>query len=60
MISIQNCKNFKGWLNISIGGILFDQTKSRAKAIKIAKSLCESREENAFSFNGFPMLKEDC
>jgi len=60
MISIENCKNFKGWLNISVGGILFDQVKNRAKAIKIAKSLCESRKENGFSFNGFLMSKEDC
>ena len=60
MISIENCKNFQGWLNISIGGILFDQVKSRAMAINIAKALCKSRKENAFSFNGFLMSKEDC
>ncbi len=57
MITIKNCKNFNGWLNIFVGGILFDQVKSRAKAIKIANKLCRSRKENGFSFNGFPMLK---
>jgi len=57
MIKIENNKNFKGWLNIFVGGFLFDQAKTQAKAIKIANDLCKTRGENGFSLHGFPMMK---
>jgi len=57
MIKIEKNKNFKGFLNIFVGGFLFDQVQSRAEALKIANKLCRERDEKAFSFLGFPMIK---
>ena len=56
MIKIEKNKNFKGWLNISVGGYLFDQVKSRANAIKIASDLAVQREEEGYIFLGSPKL----
>ena len=59
MIKIEKNENFKGFLNIFVGGFLFDQVKSRAEALKIAKKLAKSRKEDGFSFLGFPMLTKE-
>ena len=60
MIKIEKNENFRGWLNIFVSGFLFEQVKSRAEALKIAKKLARSRKEDGFSLLGFPMLtKED-
>jgi len=59
MIKIEKNENFKGWLNIFVGGFFFDQVKSRAEALKIAKKLAKSRKEDGFSFLGFPMLTKE-
>jgi hypothetical protein len=57
MIKIETNENFKGWLNIFVGGFLFDQAKNEAKAIRIANQLCKERGEKIFTLNGFPMTK---
>lgn len=56
MIKIEKNKNFKGWLNIFVGGYLFDQVKSRANAMKIASDLAVQREEKGYTFLGSPKL----
>ena len=55
MIKIEKNENFKEWLNISVGGFLFQQVRKRSEAIKIAKSLAKSRNEKGFFFEGFLM-----
>ena len=59
MIKIEKNENFKGYLNIFVGGFLVDQVKSRAEAIRMANKLCTSRKEKGFAFLGFPMMKGD-
>ena len=59
MIKIEKNENFKGFLNIFVGGFLFDQVQSRATALKIAKKLAKERKEDGFSFLGFPMLTKE-
>tara|TARA_R110000823_G_scaffold211337_1_gene341669 strand:- start:1036 stop:1278 length:243 start_codon:yes stop_codon:yes gene_type:complete len=56
MIKIEKNKNFKGHLNIFVGGFLFDQVKSRANAMKIASDLAVQREEKGYTFLGSPKL----
>jgi hypothetical protein len=56
MIKIEKNKNFKGNLNIFVGGFLFDQVKSRANAMKIASDLAVQREEKGYTFLGSPKL----
>ncbi len=56
MIKIEKNKNFKGYLNIFVGGFLFDQVKSRANAMKIASDLAVQREEEGYTFLGSPKL----
>jgi hypothetical protein len=57
MIKIEKNENFKGILNIFVCGCLFDQVKTRAKAIRIASDLAIQRKESGFSFLGFPMVQ---
>jgi len=57
MIKIEKNRNFSNWFNVSVGAFLVDQVSSRAKALRLANKLCESRNEKGFSFNGFPMMK---
>jgi hypothetical protein len=59
MIKIEKNENFKGWLNIFVGGFLFEQVQSRATALKIAKKLAKTRKEDGFSFLGFPILTKE-
>lgn len=56
MITIEKNKNFRGYLNIFVGGFLFDQVKSRANAMKIASDLAVQREEDGYTFLGSPKL----
>jgi len=56
MIKIEKNKNFKGYLNIFVGGFLFDQVKSRANAMKIASDLAVQRQEKGYTFLGSPKL----
>jgi hypothetical protein len=56
MITIEKNKNFKGYLNIFVGGFLFDQVKSRANAMKIASDLAVQRQEKGYTFLGSPKL----
>jgi len=56
MITIEKNKNFKGYLNIFVGGFLFDQVKSRANAMKIANDLAVQRQEKGYTFLGSPKL----
>ena len=56
MIKIEKNKNFTEYLNISVGGFLFDQVKSRANAMKIASDLAVQREEKGYLFLGSPKL----
>ena len=57
MIKIEKNENFKGFLNIFVGGFLVDQVQSRAKAIRIASNLAKERGDIGFSFLGFPMVQ---
>ncbi len=57
MIKIEKNQNFKGFLDIFVGGFHFEQVKSRAKAIRIASNLAKERGEIGFSFLGFPMVQ---
>jgi hypothetical protein len=59
MIKIEKNENFKGFLNIFVEGLLVEQVKCRAKALKIASKLCKDRDEKLFSFLGLPMTKGD-
>ena len=56
MIKVEHNQNFKGFLNIFVGGLLLEQVQSRAVALKIAKKLAKSRNQNGFSFLGLLML----
>ena len=56
MIKIEQNKNFKGYLNILVGGLLFDQVKSRAYAMKIASDLAIQSEETGYTVLGSPRL----
>ena len=53
MIKIEKNDNFKGWLNIFVGGILVEQINGRANALKIAKKLAKERGEKSFLFLNF-------
>ena len=59
MIKIEKNENFKGFLNIFVEGLLVEQVKCRAKALKIASKLCKDRDEKLFSFLGLPIAKGD-
>ena len=53
MIKIEKNENFKGWLNIFVGGFLVEQINGRAKALKIAKQIAKDRGEKNFLFLNF-------
>jgi hypothetical protein len=55
MIKIEKSKNFKGWMNIFVCGFHLRTVTNRAKALKIAKKLAKTRNEESFSFLGFPI-----
>jgi hypothetical protein len=53
MIKIEKNENFKGWLNIFVGGFLVEQINGRANALKIAKQIAQDRGEKNFLFLNF-------
>ena len=58
MIQITKNKNFPQYFHICIAGFFYDQVKGRAKALRLAKKLCEQRDEKNFLFEGFVMNKD--
>jgi hypothetical protein len=59
MIKIEKNDNFKGWLNIFVGGFLVEQINGRAKALKLAKQIAKERGERKFLFLNFIIDYED-
>ena len=59
MVKIEKNDNFKGWLNIFVGGLLVEQINGRAKALKLAKQIAKERGERKFLFLNFIIDSED-
>lgn len=57
MIKITKNHNFPQYFHICIGGFFYDQVKGRAKAMRLAKKLCDERDEELFMFEGFVINK---